>query len=111
MSIREIRGASFACFAIYSVGLRPLREPPESYYRNFSANLYRQYQLPVLPIPITGTTNTTYRYYQYRLSVLPIPITGTTGTKKRKKIDTSFELFKALISYLFKTLKSLKNKA
>ncbi|MEE0909978.1 MAG: hypothetical protein UIQ51_04300, partial [Bacteroidales bacterium] len=66
---------------------------------------------PVLSIPITGTTNTSYRYYQYQLPVLPIPRSGTTCTKKRKKIDTSFELFKALISYLFKTLKSLKNKA
>ena len=101
MSIREIRGASFASFAIFSVGLRPLREPPESYSLNFSANLYRQYRLPVLPIPVIGTTNTAYRYYQYQLSVLPIPITGTTCTKKREKIDTSFELFKALISYYF----------
>ena len=37
---------------------------------------YYQYQLPVLPIPVTGTTNTAYRYYQYQLPVLPVPRSG-----------------------------------
>ena len=92
---------------------RVLRADSRDTWRNLR-DLRRRFRMLFLTLgifPLTGTVNTSYRYYQYQLPVLPIPLTGTTSTKKRKKIDTSFELFKALISYLFKTLKSLKNKA